>query len=92
MAAYLVGQLLRADEEGMKVLAAPAETLKSTTVVDLLDRRVKFAAAAMTTRSDALLTGDQVDDFKVAFKREAAHRELAKAARDSFLTHEAVEL
>lgn len=92
VAAYLVGQLLRADKEGEKVLEAPADALKSTAVDDLIDKRVKFAAAAMITRRDGLLSANQADDFKVAFKRDAALRDLAQTARNSFLTYKAVDM
>ena len=92
VAAYLVGQLLRADKEGDQVFETPADALKSKAVDDLIDKRVKFAAAAMITRRDGLLSANQADDFKVAFKREGALRDLAKTARNSFLTYKAVDM
>ena len=59
----------RTKREGEKVLEAPADALQSTAVDDLVDKRVKLAAAAMITRRDGLLSANQSDDFKVAFKR-----------------------
>lgn len=89
---YLVGEIARASERQGSFLKDPASALKD--IVNLtarIDRLVKFAAAAMKNRRDALLQANKLDDFKVDFKREDALKALAADARKSYVTYETVE-
>lgn len=89
VAAYLVGQLLRANPKlETTILDNAAKALsRRPKLSSVLDQLVKFAAAALVTRADAKKQADQLDDFKVDFKREDALKELAKEARRAYLTH-----
>jgi len=89
---YLVGQLLRTAPELEALLRDPKAALAdSVAVTASLGRLVKFAAATLKTRKDEKGRAGETDDFKVDFKREAALRELAGRARNTYLTYATVE-
>ena len=93
VAVFLVGEILRADPEGLQIIAEPSRirTARSKTLATI-KKRVRFAAAALSRRHDKLKSSGTLDDFKVDFKREEALRDLAQSARDTYVTYRAVEL
>ncbi len=93
VAVFLVGEILRADPEGLQIIDEPSRvrTARSKTLATI-NNRGRFAAAALKRRHDHLKSVGALDDFKVDFKREQALRDLAKAARETYVTYLAVEL
>jgi hypothetical protein len=92
VAVYLVGEMLRTSPELLAILDNPESALKSADTQATLDHLVRFAAAAMKTRQEELKTKNEMDDFKVEFKRESALRELASTARKTYVTYRTVEV
>ena len=85
VAVYLVGQMLRTDED-IDLLNDPKKAMKDIpATTKKVHELVKLAAATMKVRSDAKKQDDELDDFKVDFKRESELRELAKKAREYYL-------
>jgi hypothetical protein len=94
IAVYLVGQLLRTNDENRALLEHPKIALAKsarTTTEKTIKRLVRFAIAAMKVRHDLKLQEGEFDDFKVDFKREATILELRAKARESYLTYTTVE-
>jgi hypothetical protein len=92
-ACYIVGELLRADDEGSDLINNPSlYRTKNDTSLNIISNRVRFAAAAMAIRHNEHGTKDIVDDYKVDFKRESSLKALASTARTTYVTYKAVEL
>lgn len=92
IAVYLVGQMLRTSPELLEILNDPDTALQAATTATTIDLLVRFAAAAMKTRQEELAAKNEVDDFKVEFKRESSLRELASIARKTYVTYRTVEI
>jgi hypothetical protein len=85
VATYLVGQLMRADADLVAWLDNPVAALSDSELDAKLDLLVKNAAGTLTVRHDGFQQKEEFDDFKVAFKRESALKELANSAREKYL-------
>jgi hypothetical protein len=89
---YLVGQLLRTSKKIECILSDPERSISNEKQTQItIDRLVRFAAATLKTRRDDKEREGEQDDFKVDFKREAALKELAARARNTYVTYETVE-
>jgi hypothetical protein len=90
---YLVGQLLRAVDDGSFLAnildQAQRATENQERFVQELEPLVASAAATLELRRDRLQREGRPDDFKVDFKREDALRELADQARDNYVFEKA---
>lgn len=91
IAAYLVGQLLRENKDHARLLDDAEKTFAMPERDKVIDKAVKFAAAAMTARRNSKSKTNEIDDFKVDFKREDALRSLALAATETYLVHQIVD-
>ncbi len=86
VAVYLVGQLMRTDDDLEGTLADPADALRDIAATDdLLDKLVRHVAGTLRQRSDEKRAQDEFDDFKVDFKNETVLKALRKRARDQYV-------
>lgn len=93
VAAYLVGQILQTKTDLRAILDEPAVALRDTAALDAkLDGVVRFSAAVLGVRADQKSREHELDDFKVDFKRESTLRDLARGARDHYLTYRTMSL
>lgn len=85
VAVYLVGQMLRTDE-APDLLDDPKNAMNDFEgTKGSIDKLVKFAAATLKVRHDKKKKAQQLDDFKVDFKRESELLELGDKAREHYL-------
>jgi hypothetical protein len=86
VAVYLVGQLLRTDDELEATLKDPSSALADPTALKaVLDRLVRHSAGTLKLRADDRKSKKQFDDFKVDFKNEGVLKELKTKAREQYV-------
>lgn len=85
VAVYLVGQLLRVNDEFQQLLDYPEQSLDDHGRLDEpLGAMADVAAATLSAHRDEMAASGEPDDFKVDFKRENFLRNLAAQAVDRF--------
>lgn len=85
VAVYLVGQILRTDDELLGLLDNPAKALKKQSkLVTTLKEPVLVAAGTLKQRHDQHVRNKQTDAFNVDFKRQDILHDLRDRARDNF--------
>ena len=85
VATYLVGQLLRTNDELRDLLQRPASYVEDSSLEPLLNSLAGSAAQTLTRSHQGLDKTEEGDDFKVNFKRETFLRRLAEDAVGSFV-------
>jgi hypothetical protein len=93
VAAYLVGQILRAgrDDGLMELLDDPGTALADRAAVEAQLRGfARLAAATLKARRVALEADDSPDDFKAEFKNEERLRALGKEAQHNYVLTKAM--
>ncbi|MCS5514586.1 AIPR family protein [Curtobacterium flaccumfaciens pv. betae] len=89
--AYMVGQLLRASDEGRAILEDPSAALSDReTLTAFLDDLSKHAAGSLARRREEKQSSNEKDDFKVAFKNQEILRKLGSAARSQYAYAKAI--
>ena len=90
VACYIVGQLLRADDEDKVFLENPSEALEKTDLNDTLNRLARSSAVALKVRNDSKSQDKEFDNFKVDFKNEDVLRSIRTKARELYLMQQAL--
>lgn len=82
---YLVGQVLRADEDLRAILDFPENAVSDSTALSgRLRDPARIAAATLKQRSDQRSRDSVADDFNVEFKRQDVLLDLRNRARDNY--------
>jgi hypothetical protein len=85
VAVYLVGQMLRVDDELRKILDDPAAALQDLVALrEKLTKPVRVAAATLKQRADLREVEEVADEFNREFKSQQTLHELRDAARSNF--------
>lgn len=85
VAVYLVGQILRTDEDLRALLENPKAALQDLPGLrEKLRKPVRVAAGTLKQRADLRQTGEELDEFNREFKGQDTLHELRDAARGNF--------
>lgn len=95
VATYIVGQLLRADDEKIeevRTITDPAWALSAPDRLDAtIQKMARYAAGTLKIHHKNRSDAHGYDDFKVEFKNESALRELRSKAQEFYLIQDAVD-
>jgi hypothetical protein len=91
IAVYLVGQLIRADEDLRGLLEDPAAALQEADIDAKLDSVVRHVAGALQVWHNEREQAEGFDNFKVEFKNEVRLRALSASAQAHYLYARALE-
>jgi AIPR protein len=85
VAVYLVGQLMRTDDDLEEMLYDPEEALQDGELNATLDQLVRHVIGTLRQRAENKRTAEAFDDFKVDFKNETVLTDLRKRAREQYV-------
>lgn len=91
VAVYLVGQLLRADDDLRDLIGDPAAALHDDEIEGKIDAVVRHVAGALQVWHNQREQQDGFDNFKVDFKNEERLRALSASAQEHYLYNKALE-
>jgi hypothetical protein len=82
---YMVGQILRSDDELMSLLQNPGPAVADLDVLSKkLQQPARVGAATLKQRSDQRARDTELDEFNVEFKRQDVLLDLRNKARDNY--------
>ncbi len=91
-AVYLLGQMCRTTNDLDAILSDPKSALAAGKKTDdLLNELGKMTVAVLKVRCDEKKRANQLDDFKVEFKRESILVEMGKASREKWITYKTMQ-
>lgn len=90
VAVYLVGQLMRADENLRGMVESPNDALQDDDVQSKIDEVVRHVAGALAVWHNEREQAEGFDNFKVEFKNEERLKELSQRAQAHYLYARAV--
>lgn len=89
---YLVGEILRSDEDLRPLLETPSAFVREPAALgDKLKAPVRIAAATLKQRNDQKIRSEEADEFNVDFKRQDVLLDLRDKARDNHSLAAALE-
>lgn len=89
---YLVGEILRSDEDLKTLLETPSAFVRDPVALgDRLKAPVRIAAATLKQRNDQKIRSGEADEFNVDFKRQDVLLDLRDKARDNHSLAAALE-